>query len=186
MDLQKINELIKNMNVHLCEKDKEALIKYASQVEDGGLIVDIGTAAGGSAFVMALASKPDIQVITIDPVVNRDFIGNRQSLGLEKKVFFMNETSKSVFKNWSGRMIDMIFVDGVHSYEGVKSDLKISFPYLKKDCVIAIHDIFLYDDTIGKLVDQLVNVHDIKPLETIDDIFKDERRIGMFIGTKYA
>ncbi len=174
------------MSVHLCDKDIDALYKYAKEVPENGTIVDIGTAAGGSAFVMAMASKSSVKVITIDPVVNKDFTNNREQLFLEDKITFKNETSKSVFKEWNKtKKIDMVFIDGIHSYEGVLSDLKSFGSLLTKDGIIAIHDIFLYDNTIGLLVDQLVNNHELKHIEVVDDIWNDGRRIGMFIGKKY-
>ena len=115
MLLKKALNLTKNVNALLCEKDKKALYLYASKVPRNGVIVDIGTAAGGSAFIMALASKPSVKVITIDPVVNADFLFNRKGVGLAKKLSFINKTSDSAFRNWHGGKIDMLFVDGVHS-----------------------------------------------------------------------
>lgn len=49
------------------------------------------------------------------------------------------ETRKSVETLLAGRMIDLLFIDGDHSYPGVKSDYEIYGPLTRH--VIAIHDI---------------------------------------------
>ena len=36
--------------------------------------------------------------------------------------------------------IDMIFIDGDHSYSGVKTDVDLYFPKLKKGGIICMHD----------------------------------------------
>ena len=54
--------------------------------------------------------------------------------------------------------------------------------FLKQGGIVAIHDIFLHGNTIGKAVQDLVNTHRIKPIKTVDDTWKDEKSIGMFIG----
>lgn len=184
MNFLKVKELTKGVNALLCEKDEEALYRYASKVKNGGLIVDIGTAAGGSAFIMALASKPDVSVITIDPVVNINFILDRGKLGLDRKITFINETSKSAFRSWNSKKIDMLFIDGVHNYDGVMNDFNTFGSMVNFGGIIAIHDIFLYENTIGKAVKDLVNTNKIKLIEIIDDLYKAEKRVGMFIGEK--
>lgn len=182
MQFPKILNLTRNVNALLCEKDKQALYRYASKVPRGGVIVDIGTAAGGSAFIMALASKPSVKVVTIDPAVNENFLSNRKDLGLVKKISFRNKTSNDAVKNWHGGKIDMLFVDGIHNYEGVMNDIDTWGSFVKKGGTVAIHDIFLYDNTIGKAVQDLVGAKRLKPIEIVDDKWQDERRIGMFIG----
>lgn len=183
MTLQKILSLTKNVNALLCEKDKEALYRYASKVKDGGFIVDIGTAAGGSAFIMALASKPKVQVFTIDPVQNDNFLFMRNALGLEKKLVFWNGDSKDVYGHFLDTDIDMLFIDGVHSYQGVKDDYETFGSRVKKGGIVAFHDIFLYDNTIGAYVKSIAET-EFSKREIVDDDWSDGRRIGLFVGVK--
>jgi len=48
--------------------------------------------------------------------------------------------STEIGKSWNGGMIDMVFVDGDHSYEHCKSDAMAWLPHLKKGGIIAFHD----------------------------------------------
>jgi predicted O-methyltransferase YrrM len=46
-----------------------------------------------------------------------------------------------VKKILEGRKLDFLFIDGDHTYEGVKGDFKMYFPLVRKDGIIAFHDI---------------------------------------------
>lgn len=48
------------------------------------------------------------------------------------------EKTKSVFK---GELVDFLFIDGDHSYRGVKSDYEMYGPLVRSGGIIAFHDI---------------------------------------------
>ena len=56
-----------------------------------------------------------------------------------------NSSSERVFnkvrKILSGKQIDLLFVDGDHSYKGVKSDFEKFLPLVTENGIIAFHDI---------------------------------------------
>jgi predicted O-methyltransferase YrrM len=180
-------ELTKDVNALLCEEDKEALYFYARMVRSGGIIVDIGTAAGGSAFIMGLASKDDVTILTIDPMPNNNFQLDRKRLHLERKINYYPATSLEAYSDFTSHSvseIDMLFIDGVHNYNGVKRDWETWGSRLKHGGFILFHDILLYPD-IGKFVNDMVMVEEINPLRVVDAKFRDDPRpIGMFIGEK--
>jgi hypothetical protein len=49
-------------------------------------------------------------------------------------------TTKSYAKKYPERMYEYIYIDGDHSYEGVKTDYKLFWPMLKKGGFMAFHD----------------------------------------------
>ena len=57
----------------------------------------------------------------------------------------MNSHSKSckekVERLLNGRNIDFLFIDGDHSYEGVKSDFDLYYEFMNKKGTVAFHDI---------------------------------------------
>lgn len=182
MKLEEILEKIKGVNALLCEKDKEALYRYAGYVPENGVIVDIGTAAGSSAFIMALASKDSVKVYTVDPMRNQNFLDDRTRLELDDKIVYFEGTSAFSYIDWQ-RPIDLLFIDGVHSYQGVKDDFETFGTKVKPGGIVIFHDIFLYDNTIGAYVEDIVKEGLLKKIEIVDDTFS-ERRVGMFIGEK--
>lgn len=184
MKLPEILEKINSIIILLCPKDEEALYKYASQVPEGGWIIDIGTAAGGSAFIMGLASKPSVLLNTIDPNFNENVPRNIKEFGLEEKVIYVQSTSADFSKLLKEDSVDMLFIDGVHNYDGVMDDFNNYYQKVKKGGIIAFHDVLLYDDTIGKAVKEIIASGKVKELETIKDIYQDERLIGLTVTKK--
>lgn len=181
---KEVQELTKDVYALLCEEDKEVLYKYASKVPDNGIIVDIGTARGGSAFIMALASKPSVKVYTFDPIFHEEVVDNIKKFNLEDKIVYSAKTSEEMFKDWN-QDIDMIFVDGRHHYTGVMEDFDSFGSKVKKGSTVAFHDVLLYDNTIGAAVNDLVSQGKIKHLETIVAKYKEDTRdIGLFVGEK--
>lgn len=183
MTLKQVLEKTKAVKALLADGDKAALYKYASKVPDGGTIVDIGTAWGGSAFIMALASKPKSTVFTIDPNDNEEFQSARKELDLVGKVTFINQKSEYAYGYFDGWELDMIFEDGVHSYDGVKDDWETFGTKLKKGGIMAFHDYHLYDG-IKAYVDEIVEKGEIKKVELVEDKYQDEVLTGLFVGEK--
>lgn len=56
-----------------------------------------------------------------------------------------NSTLKDTYAKIASIKFDMIFIDGDHSFEGVKSDFNIYRQFLAKDGIIVIHDSVGYD-----------------------------------------
>ena len=48
--------------------------------------------------------------------------------------------SKDIGKNYEDETIDFIFIDADHEYDGVMNDIKIWYPKVKKNGIIAGHD----------------------------------------------
>lgn len=182
MNLEEIREKIKNFNYMLTEDEVGTLYKYASIVPDKGRIVDIGTACGGSAFIMGMASPRETTIATIDPIKNSTFITTREEWGLLRKVEYFEMTSHEVSSLFPRESIDLLFVDGIHNYNGVMNDFNDYFEAMKPDSIVIFHDYFLYGDTIGKAVDEIMESGRAKKLEIIDSIFRNGARTGMFVS----
>ena len=45
----------------------------------------------------------------------------------------------------AGRQIDFLFIDGDHTYEGVKQDFQMYSPLVRKGGVVAFHDVVEHD-----------------------------------------
>lgn len=58
----------------------------------------------------------------------------------DKNVFLHKGKSVNVLNKFEDEYFDMIYIDGDHSYNGVKSDLDLSFKKVKSGGVICGHD----------------------------------------------
>jgi predicted O-methyltransferase YrrM len=182
MKIEDIKEKMRKVYTLNTEEERDAFYRYAKKVPVNGVIVDIGTAGGGSAFAFALASKPSVKVYTIDPSQSKKFMLLRKEWGLEKKVIFLHQTSQDAAKDWD-KEIDMLFIDGVHGYRGVQNDFSWFGSYVKKGGIVAFHDYYYYG-VIGKAVDEIVASGVIKKVEIIDSLFNKTRRLGTYVSKK--
>lgn len=129
------------------------LQRLAKELPAKPVVVNIGAGAGtsGLAFVEA---RPDALVFTVDVQDDSSPFG---SLEGERNAFrdggllhLLNDSwhqiqgdSKEVGRGWlaAGRpLIDLLFIDGDHSYAGCAGDILAWLPNVRAGGVVAIHD----------------------------------------------
>ena len=117
------------------QEDTDALNELAT----GDLAVEIGTREGYSASIIAKNVKT-LYVVdhweTLD--VFRTFKDNMNEMKLNVHPLVMKSVDAArIFKDG---ILDFVFIDGDHTYEGVKSDIEAWLPKLKVGGVMAGHD----------------------------------------------
>lgn len=118
-------------------------------------ILEIGTANGGTLFLFSKISSKHSKIISID-LPNGEFGGGYkkwrmglynsftsydQSVYLLRRDSHSEETLGEVKKILENQKLDILLIDGDHSYEGVKTDFKMYGPLVKKNGYIIFHDI---------------------------------------------
>ncbi|MDO9354010.1 MAG: class I SAM-dependent methyltransferase [Solirubrobacteraceae bacterium] len=154
------------------------LYHYASLLPDNSRIVEIGTAQGASAIVMGTGIRGKNSIIlTIDPGMMSDeevqsrrdeltkyelLLGNLhhvmqniRAARLEGYIVPIPDTSENALKRWDGRKIDMLYVDGSHTYEDVKKDC-LWMQYVKHGGVAVFDD---WIEPVEKAVMEYVAAH---------------------------
>ena len=126
------------------EAERMELIRLASEVREGGLIVEVGALYGGTTAVLSLA-QPLARIIAVDNfswspiallVASKDrLLANLAACGISN-VEVIEGDSLIVGKKWK-QSIDLLWIDGGHSYEFVRADLENFGPHAE---VIALHD----------------------------------------------
>ena len=121
-----------------------SLYKYTKMLPAPATVVEIGTCRAESTVAIAAALKgTGGHLITIDPVFKtgevwimdahtrgpgyvasnvRDVLNKLTTLGLDGIVSIVPDFSFNVLSRWDGRMIDLIHVDGSHTYDDVLRD----------------------------------------------------------------
>ena len=181
MKLKDIEEKIKTVHSPNTKEERAAFCKYAGKVPDNGTIVDIGTCAGSSAFIFAFASKPSVKVFTMDPNRSEKFFYDWERLGFLEKLTYYQQTSEAFAKDFNGK-IDLLFVDGVHSYRGVGNDINWFKKHMVDGGIIMFHDYYLYRNTIGRAINEAEERGDIEKIEIIDSLYKENVRTGLYIA----
>ncbi len=118
-------------------------------------MLEIGTATGGSLFALAQMCAPDAHIISIDLPRGRfgggyprwkiplykSFASATQQLDLIRADSHEPATAARVNELLAGRMLDLLFIDGDHSYDGVRQDFEAYKPLVRPGGLIAFHDI---------------------------------------------
>lgn len=182
MKFEEIKSKIASVITYMPDNEREFLFRYAQGVPENGIIVDIGTASGSSAFIMALGSKDSTKIFTVDTNRNDNFISDRKRLGFEEKITYIEDTSKTAFTQLNKYKIDLLFIDGNHTDYNVKEDFNLYSQLLTG--VVIFHDILFYN-YIGVFVQTLLAENKLLPLEVISG-FENHRNmmVGMFAGRK--
>jgi predicted O-methyltransferase YrrM len=110
-------------------------------------VVEIGTCRGGTFYLLCKASTGNASVLTMDITMPRwrkrllrSFARSSQSLILVRGDSHSRKTIKEVKESLRSE-IDLLFIDGDHSYNGVKKDFINYSPLVRKRGWIAFHDI---------------------------------------------
>lgn len=144
------------------DAEELSLLYHLAQETQRGVIVEVGSARGGSTVALALGSKSGFQapVYAIEPhehfvgVLGGVFTPEFRSLFFENllatktadMVRLVNLSSEVVTPGWD-REVGLIFIDGDHTYEGVKRDCRCWMPHVVPGGLMVFHDSL--DETIG-------------------------------------
>ena len=154
-----------------------------------GCIVEIGSYKGSSTITLAKGSLEgkNAVVYSID-----NFKGNTE-FEEYRKDFYSTFLYNVIYTGSSGAVfpivmdsveasklfqcnVGLIFIDGNHSYKGVKGDYNAWFPKISVNGIIAIHDTLPRDDFDGpfRLKDELLKDNKVKFIEQVNSmaIFK--------------
>lgn len=128
-------------------------------------ILEIGTFLGGTFYTMCKLSNPYGKKISIDcPDViapGSEVVKQKHNqideylIKFAKNVVIIRDDSKSdeclqkLEKELQGESLDFIFIDGDHTYDGVRSDFLNYKKYLKDGGYIAFHDIDYPSSTVS-------------------------------------
>jgi cephalosporin hydroxylase len=118
-------------------------------------VLDIGTADGGTLFLMTRAVADDALIVSVDlhggmfgggypkwrAPLYRSFARGRQRLELVRADSHDPATLDRIRELLGGREVDFLFIDGDHRYEGVKSDFEMYGPLVRDGGLIGFHDI---------------------------------------------
>ncbi len=141
---------------------RSELLEFASLIQERRpkAFLEIGTRNGGTFFVLCRLADPEAIVISLDlpggrfgggytifqvPVIRRMKMA-RQKLHLVRADSHRLETQLRVTNALHSCQLDLLFIDGDHTYEGVKKDFDMYSPLVKKGGIVAFHDIVQVSD----------------------------------------
>ncbi|KKR34358.1 MAG: Translation elongation factor P [Candidatus Gottesmanbacteria bacterium GW2011_GWC2_39_8] len=152
MDIAKIKEITRDTDGWLSDREGELLYELAQNCKGRGVIVEIGSWKGKSTIWLAKGSEKGAKskIYAIDPHTGSpehgkkvwtydEFRANIKKAGVEKMVIPIVKNSLEAVSEFE-EPVELLFIDGAHEYEAVKSDLKAWFPKVIDGGIIAFHD----------------------------------------------
>jgi cephalosporin hydroxylase len=119
------------------------------------LSLEIGTNYGGTLLMLCTLSPPGAQIISVDlprgrfgggyplrkiPIFRR-FPRSGQRLHLVRADSHATETKRRVLRILAGEPLDYLFLDGDHTYDGVRRDFEMYAPLVRSGGIVVFHDI---------------------------------------------
>lgn len=128
--------------------DISRLAGLASNVPDGGLIIELGCLYGKSSSVIYYSKSPSVRFFTSDIFIGTErwpaekqyekLIHNMCQFKFYPQLLF--GTSSQVVKLFEDRSVDLVFIDANHEFEFVRNDIAAFMPKMKAGGVISGHD----------------------------------------------
>lgn len=126
-------------------------------------MIEVGTAWGGSLYGFAQISDPQATIITIDDNSKNCKFSDLQDkerhirgyCKRDQDVHFLHMDSHSqecndkVKEILGDKKVDFLFIDGDHSYDGVKADYQTYSKYVREGGVIGFHDVAGFQEQEG-------------------------------------
>ena len=127
--------------------------------------VDLGVDYGFSTFCFAVLGHG--KVYGIDSFEGDEHAGRRSTydhvMGLRehfrvtlkmKNLYFIKGYFDDVAKRWE-KKIDILHIDGLHTYDAVKNDYTTWLPFLNPDGVVLFHDTISFPHDVGRFFAEL-------------------------------
>jgi predicted O-methyltransferase YrrM len=161
-------------------------------------VLEIGTACGGTLFLHARTANDHALIISVDLPEGkfgggyarwrrpyyRGFAHAHQKIVLLQKNSHDAKTFEEIKKILNGRMIDYAFIDGDHTYEGVKRDYEMYSPLVRSGGIMAFHDIC--ENIIGDPSCQVkIFWNEIRENFKHVEFLKNQERPGLGIGVLF-
>jgi cephalosporin hydroxylase len=121
-------------------------------------VLEIGTANGGTLLLWCQLADPEGTIISVDlpggvhgggypfwrNFLYQSFAQKRQRLRLLRRDSHAPDSQALVRALVAERGVDFLFIDGDHTYEGVRMDFEGYAPLVNRGGVIAFHDICIH------------------------------------------
>lgn len=118
-------------------------------------VLEIGTSRGGTLFLLCRHAHPSARVFSLDlpggtggsgyalyriPLYKAFALPN-QKLHLLRGDSHQEAMAATIKHMLGNHQFDLLFIDGDHSYEGVRRDYDLYAPLVRQGGIIALHDI---------------------------------------------
>lgn len=169
---------VDNIRTSLSEIEKQLLFELAGMVKEGSVCLEVGSYYGASAACTASGFKADkVKFYCVDTFQNdavsderEDVLGTFMENTKEYKetINVLRGYSKDVSVEFN-ETIDMLFLDGDHSWKGIITDLKCWLPKVHENTILIMHDVFWGD--VLKCYNEIILPNQVKKIKKLPNIY---------------
>ncbi len=164
---------------HLTERERFLLFELACSVPSQGVIVEVGSYLGASTSFLAVGGdRRGAKVYAVDTWSNRgmsegirdtyaEFVTNTAAHA--RTIVPLRGESTELAAGFRQR-IDLLFIDGDHSHEGVCADLNAWLPKVKEGGIVAFHD-YSWADGVRRAVREIIAPIQIEGGHRLDSMY---------------
>lgn len=133
---------------YLFHDEVDALAELSRQLPDHPIVINIG-AGNGTSGLAFLQSRDDLHLITVEIQKESSPFGclegewavfEKADLWPCDRYEWIHDDSKRAGKSWNRDQVDLVFIDGDHSYKGCKADILAWLPHVKQNGLLVVHD----------------------------------------------
>jgi len=164
---------------HLTLEEKLLLYKLTRKLDHNSVIVEIGSYLGASTTFLAAAAKENQSLVyCVDTWLNdamtegprdtyQEFISNTTLY--QQQIYPLRGKSEDIAKEFVNQ-IDLLFLDGDHSYSGCRLDVESWLPKLKNGGIIVFHD-YGWSEGVQKVVREIVKPREKAPGHGMSNLY---------------
>lgn len=160
-------------------------------------VLEIGTAKGGTLFLLTRAAADDAVIVSVDlpfgingggypdwkSDIYRKFARSGQTLKLVRANSHLAETRDEVTNIIGNEKFDIVMIDADHSYEGARTDYELYSPLAAEGGLVVLHDVlvnrFDAEINVAPLWNELKAKHGPAAKEIVDDLEQGNFGIGV-------
>lgn len=180
--------------------EQALLVRLAKDVPENGVIVEIGAEYGMSASLFACGAHQSVDITSVDLYPHDLFKAHQHNMklaGYHARTHQYKGDSSAVGRAWgefepdaisrAGSPIDLLFIDGDHTFRGCKADIDAWTPHVRIGGRVAFHDTAcetnpnphpLHHEVSQAISDWQAQTGEAwRLLETVDSIMVFERRV---------
>lgn len=133
--------------------DMEILVPEVEKLKPGQVYLEVGVDKGKSLSVAKMVAKPGVVIVGVDLRDDPKVPGTH----------FIHEDSTKAKLDAD---VDVIFIDGDHTYEGCKADIDNWYPQMNPQGVMLFHDCDATSPGVVKAVHEFADAHKLEVFES--------------------
>jgi predicted O-methyltransferase YrrM len=166
-----------------------SLIRLLSERELN-VVLEIGTAQGGTYWTWCRLATPTAHLVSVDLPGNDEWSARVRSYPRATQTQTLIRTDShdpETVRSLHGLRgsVDLLFIDGDHSYEGVRSDFENYAPLVRPGGLIAFHDVDSTNHPASQVDRLWTQLRDLYAAREIIDSVDDEQSGRYGIGVLF-